>query len=162
MESYFFDLVQKESIQYDRIVGIPNGARPLAENLAKRLPDWPDNLVEFEKHVDKRGKRSFSGPSSGIVNPNEKLLLVEDHTSGGYNKSLFVVAAKDSQLQVSDILTVVDRQQGATAYLESIGIRLHSLYKADELTEFYVQEGLIDEAKAQEVHEYLRANQIVV
>lgn len=158
----FFDVIQKASIQYDRIVGVPNGARVLAENLAKRLADWPENLVEFEKHVDNDGKRSFTGPTKGTANVNDRLLLVEDHTSGGYNKSLFVAAAKKSNLTITDILTVVDRQQGAPAYLKSIGITLHSIFKIEELTKFYVEEGLIGESKAQEVHNYLQSNQIVI
>lgn len=158
----FADMVKSTNISFDRIVGIPNGARPLADNLAKRLPNYPANLVEFEKKVDEEGKRSFSGPSKGEHKPGENLLLVEDHTSGGYNKSLFIAAADDAGLKVTDILTVVDRQQGAPAYLSSIGVELHSIYKVEELVNFYVEKGLVTAEKAAEVHTYLENNQIIV
>lgn len=156
----FAEIIEKQNIKYHRIVGMPNGARSLAENTAKLRPDWPENLIEFEKIIDNKGRRAFSGPSKGRVSGGDVVLVCDDHTSGGYSKSLFIKTALKSDLNVRDVLTVVDRQQGAETYLRSKKVKLHSIFKIETLMKYYLQQGLLSTQKFDLVKNYITNNQI--
>ncbi|HSX14743.1 MAG TPA: hypothetical protein VLE72_02425 [Candidatus Saccharimonadales bacterium] len=157
----FSDLISEKGLEYDRMAAVPKGAQPVAEELAKLEPDGENKLLEFGKE-EADGRRVFVGPIKGDYQKGHVLMVVEDHTSGGYNKSLFKNAAEKAGLVVNDILTVVDRQQGAMEYLTSQGVGFHSIFTLDELLDHYVETKRIELEKAKMVRDYIKRNQIQV
>ena len=157
----FFDLAKEKGINFDKIGAVPKGAQPLALEMAKHYPDYPGNLLEFGKEeVD--GKRIFVGPTNGEFKKGDVMVVVEDHTSGGYNKSLFKGAVEKTGLVIHDVLTVVDRQQGAAKYLSSHSIGFHSIFGIDRLLAHYLATDRIDQERADTALDYIRRNQIAV
>ncbi len=144
-------------IQFKRIAAVPKGAVPLAKAMAQRFDDWPANLLVFTKYQQPGGQTIFE-LTQGEYNPGDDLLIVEDHTSGGRNKVLMLEAARRANLVVTDILTVIDRQQGGVARLATMGVRLQSLLTIEQLLQHGILHGYITNLMVAEVQAYTERN----
>lgn len=153
------EIVSDLGLGFKRIGAVPEGAKPLASDLAARFNAWPNNLIEFGKD-EVEGQNHFFW-KSGEYEPGDVMLAVEDHTSGGYNKGLFIAGANEIDLIINDFLTVVDREQGAASYLASIGVGFHSIFKLSELLEYYwLVKRCISLSKFGEISDYIATNQL--
>jgi orotate phosphoribosyltransferase len=74
-----------------------------------------------------------SGRLIGDVNGRD-VLLVEDVTTSGGSAIYGVHALREAGASISIVVTVVDREQGATAALAKDNVTLHALVKASEIT----------------------------
>jgi orotate phosphoribosyltransferase len=151
------DMVRERHLAFHHLAPIPEGPRPLVKALAQRLRHR--GILMFLKSID-CGQTVFTGPVSGDYLPNEVVLPVDDHISGGYTKAKFLMALYAAGLRVNDLLTVVDREQGGREFLASRGIRLHSLMTITELVGYYAYRGWISAEKAAEIKAYTAANQL--
>ncbi|MBP9738675.1 hypothetical protein KBD20_03230 [Candidatus Saccharibacteria bacterium] len=158
----FYDIITNKNIQFDKIAGIPAGADLFAVTTAQHFPHSQNVLLRFKKETDAVGKRSFSGPTDGVLQKGDRVLILDDHTSGGYNKSLFIDLLSSKGARVTDVLTIVDRQQGATEFLRTLGVTLHSIFTISELISFYKNEGLITAEQYILTNQYIQDNQIII
>lgn len=158
----FYEIITSRQIQFDKIAGIPEGANPFARTTASHFDSPGKILLNFEKRLDASGKRTFLGPIKGRLGRGDNVAILDDHTSGGYNKSLFVDVIQKNGGEVTDVLTVIDREQGATKFLKTLGITLHSIFTISELLDFYIAESLITTDQYSEIMKYIKDNQIKV
>ena len=116
-----------ERFPSDIVAGVAVGGVPLAVgvSLAGKRPYAIIRSAEKE-----HGK---SGRLIGEVK-GRNVLLVEDVTTSGGSALYGVKALRDAGASISVVVTVVDREQGATAALAKDNITLHSLVKASEIT----------------------------
>lgn len=154
-----FLLQQNPAVLYTHIAGVPKGADPLAEAFGERLGRWPDAVVKFIKD-ESSGTTVYELATAMEVREGAQLLVVEDHTSGGRNKKLFFSGAEKAGFEVTDMLTVVYRQQGAVEALLAMGVRLLYLSTLDEILDYGVLVGHITQETADEVRAYIARNQI--
>jgi orotate phosphoribosyltransferase len=148
-----------EAVQSRKVAGVPKGALPLAEATARRLPGYPENLLEFGKVEQEGGKTIFTGPE-GLYGVGDELLVVEDHTSGGRNKRLIKAAAERQGLVVQTMLTVVDRMQGGAANMVAVGVDLRAIFTVYELLDYGLAAGFINLSQVEQVKEYIANNQL--
>lgn len=153
----FFTLCETNGIRPRRIAGVPKGALPLADAHARHYDGYPNNLVIFSK-VQEAGKTVFLGPE-GEFNDGDKLVIDEDHTSGGRNKKLIRAAAISGGLVVPNMLTVVDRQQGGVENMAREAVRLLCIFTIDELLQFGADSGHATQRQVDESVEYRVLNQ---
>jgi orotate phosphoribosyltransferase len=155
----FYDICESQStpIRPVRIAGVPKGAVPLADAHAKLYESYPRNLLVFTKEQEEN-KTVFFGPY-GEFAVGEELVIDEDHTSGGRNKKLIRAAAMSGGLLVFNMLTVVDRQQGAVENMAQEGVRLLSIFTMDELLRIGGDTGFATQHQVDEALEYLALNQ---
>lgn len=158
----FYKIINSQQVKLDKIAGIPEGANPFARTTASHFDNPGKILLNFEKRLDVRGKRTFLGPITGKLGKGDNVVILDDHTSGGYNKSLFVDVIQKNGGEVTDVLTVVDREQGATEFLKNLGITLHSIFTITQLLDFYLSESLINSGQYSEIIKYVKDNQIKV
>lgn len=149
------ELINAQRLTFDRLCGVPMGALPLGEALAKKLRRKRD-LVVFDK-IESPGSTEFI--LYGPFPPGLRLLIVEDHTSGGRNKLLMKAAAEASGLEVADMITIVDRQQGGVGCLAKAGVRLHSLLTLDDLLDYGLERGYLDVNTVTKIRGYIARNQ---
>ena len=111
----------------DIIAGMELGAVPLAVALSLES-DIPYTMIRKGKRKHGTGSR-LEGPSEG------KAVLIDDvATTGGSNvESLKVL--QDEGIEVTKILVVVDREEGAQEKLVPFKIPFESLISASELSE---------------------------
>ncbi|HVP93899.1 MAG TPA: orotate phosphoribosyltransferase [Methanoregulaceae archaeon] len=110
----------------DVVAGVAVGGVPLAVAVALAAKKPYAIIRSAEKNHGKRDKI--------IGNVKEKdVILVEDVTTSGGSVLYGVKALRESGARVSIVVTVVDREQGATEALTREGITLYPLVKASEL-----------------------------
>lgn len=115
-------------------------------------------LTFGKKLVDDR--RVFSGPTSGLLRKDDAVLVLDDHTSGGYTKSLFIDYLESLGAHVTDVLTVVDREQGAEDFLKTRGVNLHRILTLSQMLDYYQDQELISKKQVSLVRSYISQNQI--
>lgn len=155
----FAEIIQAEQIKFTKLCAVPRGAGPLAVQTARALKISDESILTFDKEVID-GKRTFSGPKSGEVSSTDTILVLDDHTSTGYTKTLFIDYLESLGATVSDVLTVVDRQQGAAIHLISRGISLHHTLTLTDLLRYYESSQLISSKQAEQIQSYINAHQV--
>ncbi len=70
----------------------------------------------------------------GVFEAGDRCLLVDDLVTVGSTIVKSVEGLRAEGRQVSDVVVVVDRQEGAEETLASLGVRLHSLVTKADLT----------------------------
>ena len=133
-----------QTLQFDRIAGVPYGSLPTATRLALQL-NYP--MIFPRKEVKAHGTRRMV---EGNFNPGEIAVIVDDIIISG--KSVLEGAAKLKSvgLEVQDIVVFLDHEQGVKERLRQNGYRAHSVLNISEITQTLYQTGRIDERQFQE------------
>ncbi len=111
----------------DRIAGPELGAVPLVTAISLEL-GTPFVIVKKGQKGYATGKRV-----EGEIYPDERVLLVEDvlTTGGAAIESAAVLRAE--KVSVTDVLCVIDREEGAASNLAADGLQLHALFRRSDL-----------------------------
>ena len=168
---YYFDLrvirsfpkVMKETIEvyknmakdldYDLIADIPLGSSPFASNLAWVL-EKP--MITPRPEVKNYGtKKVVEGEFKG----GQKVLVVDDLITAGDSKIEVLNIFKEADLKVSDVLVLIDREQGGAEKLDKMNYKLHSAMTTTKILDFYLTENMITKEKHQEILNYMKENQ---
>ncbi|HLY58713.1 MAG TPA: orotate phosphoribosyltransferase [Stellaceae bacterium] len=70
--------------------------------------------------------------ADGYLEPGAKVVIVEDVTTKGGSAMMAVNEARERGCEVTAVVTIVDRQEGAREFLSSEGIELIALYTRDQ------------------------------
>jgi len=118
----FYKLLVKEMgfETFNKIVGIPTSGIPFAAILAHLL-DKPFIYIRNERKTHGREKRI-----EGILDPGEKILVVDDLITSGRSIITSVEALRSEGGKVTDTIVLIDREEGSEKNLSKIGLRLHS------------------------------------
>jgi orotate phosphoribosyltransferase len=112
-----------------RLAGPALGAVALAAS-ASMASGLPFIIVRGETKEYGTAKR-IEGP----FEPGELVCLVEDVVTSGGALSDAVSALREEGLVVRNAVCVVDREEGGSDALARLGVRLHALFRAEELLE---------------------------
>lgn len=142
-----------KEIGCDRVAGIPYGGVPIAvaASIASGIP-----MIYPRKEVKDHGTRQAI---EGTHNVGEKVLVIDDLVTSGMSFNEAVEPLKSAGLVVTDLLVILDREQGGAKVIEKAGYKLHSLIKLLDMTEALAQSGKIDREMQQKVAEFIAANQ---
>jgi orotate phosphoribosyltransferase len=119
----------------DYIGGLEMGAVPLAGALAQLswLKGHPIAAFFVRKKPKEHGARlAVEGLAKGESLEGKRIVIVEDVTTTGGSALKAVEAVKESGGHVVLVLTMVDREEGATEAFADAGLTFRSLYKATE------------------------------
>jgi orotate phosphoribosyltransferase len=127
------EALAKENL--DAIGGLEMGAVPISGAVAamswisgKPLP----NFFVRKKPKEHGAKLLVEGLKKGESLAGKTVAIVEDVTTTGESALKAAVAAQESGAKVSLVLTIVDRQEGATENFQKAGFRFQALFTADE------------------------------
>lgn len=119
----------------DAIGGLEMGAVPISGAVAalswitgKPLP----NFFVRKKPKEHGAKLLVEGLTKGETLAGKTVAIVEDVTTTGESALKAAQAAQESGARVAFVLTIVDRQEGATETFARAGLRFHALFTADE------------------------------
>ncbi len=112
---------------FDRLAGLELGGVPLATTLSM-LVDKP--MLFVRKQAKDYGTCNLV---EGVFARGERVVVVEDviTTAGQVVES--VGQMRELGLLITDVLCVIDRQQGGREKLATIGCKLHAVFTLDEL-----------------------------
>lgn len=115
------------NLSFDRLAAIPYAALPIgtAVSLALGRP-----LIYPRKEIKEHGtKRAIEGR----YNPGESVVVLDDLITTGGSKLEAIAPLEAAGLHVSDIVVLIDREQGGREALAERGYRLHSALKLSEI-----------------------------
>lgn len=111
--------------------GIPKAGVPLAQSYSEKsgIP----YVDVFEKEETEQGRRIVAGEGEG---EKRKLRIVDDMVTEGHTKLEAVRAAEQMGFKVTEILVVIDREQGARKQLEEAGCNLVAAFTLSQLLRY--------------------------
>ncbi|MBD2578515.1 bifunctional orotidine-5'-phosphate decarboxylase/orotate phosphoribosyltransferase [Oscillatoria sp. FACHB-1406] len=132
-----------QTLEFDRIAGIPYGSLPTATGLSLRLHH---PLIFPRKEVKAHGTRRVI---EGTFQPGEKIVVIDDILISG--KSVVEGAEKieSGGLIVEDIVVLIDHEGGVKERLKEKGYRAHSVLGISEITRTLYEAGRLNEAQYQ-------------
>ncbi|MBQ0105561.1 MAG: orotate phosphoribosyltransferase [Armatimonadetes bacterium] len=128
-----------KEIGCDRICAIPYAGLPLgvATSIEGNIP-----LVYSRKEAKTYGTGKLI---EGKFEPTDRVIVIDDIVTDGASKIETIGPLKESGLNVTDILVIIDREQGGTKLLADAGYRLHSVGTLSQILEYLKSEGKIEE-----------------
>ena len=139
---------------FDLICGVPYAALPMATamSLESYLP-----LIIKRKEAKAHGTKKMI---EGIYHKGQNCLLVEDVITSGQSLLETIPEIEDQGLKVSDIVVVLDREQGGRELLESKGYRVHTLFTITEICKILSEEGKLSQDEVERIREFLKGNTV--
>lgn len=143
-----------QSVSYDRLCGVPYTALPFATamSISSQTP-----MVMRRKEAKNYGTKQLI---EGSWSPNDKCLIVEDLVTSGLSVMETVAPLLSSGMTVSDVVVLLDRQQGARQNLSDNGLTLHSVFTMSQMLDVLVDAGKIGDATRNSVNEFIAQNQV--
>jgi uridine monophosphate synthetase len=137
----------------DRIAGIPYGGVPIAvaASIASGIP-----MIYPRKEVKDYGTKKTI---EGAYNAGEKVLVIDDLITDGASKIEAIESLTSAGLVVTDVLIILDREQGGGKLLAKAGYKLHSLGTLSEVVDALVAAGKVDPAMRAKVTEFISEHQ---
>jgi uridine monophosphate synthetase len=115
------------SLSFDLLCGVPYTALPMATALSITY-DIP--MVMRRKEVKDHGTKKLI---EGAFRPHQRCLIIEDLITSGISILETVEPLQKEGLSVSDVLVVIDREQGGKEALQKKGLNVHALFTLSDL-----------------------------
>ena len=150
LANYLLEMLPLDN--FDLICGVPYAALPMATamSLESYLP-----LIIKRKEAKQHGTKKMI---EGIFTKGQNCLLVEDVITSGKSLLETIPEIESEGISVSDIVVVLDRQQGGKELLENKGFRVHTLFTISEVCTILSEEGLLDGEEIARINEFLAGN----
>lgn len=142
-----------KEIGCDRIAGIPYAGLPLgvAAAIAGDIP-----MIYPRKEAKDYGTKKLI---EGAYNEGDNVLVIDDIITDGASKIEAIKPLTGAGLKVTDVLIILDREQGGDKILAKAGYKLHSLGKLSEVLDALVAAGKVDAGMRAKVAQFIAANQ---
>ncbi|XP_019700291.1 uridine 5'-monophosphate synthase [Harpegnathos saltator] len=146
--------LRKDSTKIFQVCGVPYTALPLA------------TLISIENNIPmliKRKEMKSYGTMKmleGVYLPGDNCIIIEDVITSGSSILETVDILRKEQLNVTQALVIIDREQGARKNLERHKIQVKSLYTVTVLMKYLFEAGKVTQKVVDDVSNYLQANQI--
>lgn len=128
-----FEALRDDNIDY--IGGLEMGAVPLASAIAQLswLKNHPMAAFFVRKKPKEHGARlAVEGLAKGETLAGKRIVIIEDVTTTGGSAIKAAEAVRDGGGEIVLVLTMIDREEGATEAFAEAGLPFRSLYKAAE------------------------------
>src|SRR5215468_10074843 len=119
----------------DAIGGLEMGAVPIAGAVAQlsHMTGTPIQAFFVRKKPKEHGARlSIEGLMPGETLAGKRIVIVEDVTTTGGSAMKAVEALRDAGADIAFVLTIVDREEGATEAFMAQGLDFRALFRASE------------------------------
>ncbi|OWK74209.1 orotidine 5'-phosphate decarboxylase [Flavobacteriaceae bacterium JJC] len=150
LANYLLDMLPLDN--FDLICGVPYAALPMAT--AMSLESYLPLIIKRKEAKDYGTKKMIEG----IYTKGQNCLLVEDVITSGKSLLETVPEIENEGISVSDIVVVLDRQQGGKEMLESKGYRVHTLFTISEVCKILKDEGHLSDDEVSRINDFLDGN----
>jgi uridine monophosphate synthetase len=132
-------------MRFDRIAAIPYGGLPIGQavSLAMQKP-----LVYPRRESKDYGTKKLI---EGAFTPGEAVVVLDDLVTTGASKVEALAPLKDAGLSVTDVVVLVDREQGGCEELAAAGLTLHAALTVSQLLDALVRHGRITDTVRSDV-----------
>lgn len=152
LANYLLDMLPLEN--FDLICGVPYAALPMATamSLQSYLP-----LIIKRKEAKTYGTKKVI---EGIYSKGQNCLLVEDVITSGKSLLETIPEIENEGVKVSDVVVVLDREQGGRQILEEKGYRVHTLFSIREVCTILYEEKKLTSDEVERIQDFLAGNKI--
>ncbi len=140
----------------DYCAGIPNAGIPLAKAYSNHSGIPVVEIFQKEEANDGSGKRRIVAGEQDFT--GRKLRMVDDLATGGDTKLEAAKAAEAMGFEVTDIVVLVDRLQGAKEQLAEAGYTLRAAFTIKQLLDFGLRTGRLTTDRYEHIVDYLGLN----
>lgn len=148
-------MIKKVAISNCNLVcGVPYTALPIATilSLKTKVP-----MVMRRKEAKSYGTKKLI---EGVYSEGETCLIIEDCVTSGSSIMETVKDLRDSKIQCSEAVVLLDREQGGDALLKNNGIKMHSLLTMSKLMNILFDRKLISIDIKNKVTDYITENKV--
>ncbi|MEB3228695.1 MAG: bifunctional orotidine-5'-phosphate decarboxylase/orotate phosphoribosyltransferase [Synechocystis sp.] len=128
-----------ETLEFERIAGIPYGSLPTATGLSLLLHK---PMIYPRKEVKAHGTRRLI---EGHYEPGERVVVVDDILITGKSALEGVAKLESAGLTVQDIVVLIDHGDGVNQRIQAQGYRPHAVLAIGEITETLYGAGRLTE-----------------
>jgi uridine monophosphate synthetase len=139
-----------QGLAFDRLAGLPYAALPIATAISLEMGR---PLIYPRREVKEYGTRAAI---EGDFAEGETAVVIDDLATTGGTKLESIEKLTGAGLKVSDIVVLIDREQGARTTLAAAGYRLHAIAPLSGLLAEWRRAGAVSPAQAAEVEVFLR------
>lgn len=138
-----------QGLIFDRLAAVPYAGLPIATAIALHS-GWP--LIYPRKEVKDYGTKASveGGYASGEI-----AVLIDDLATSGDSKLEVAERLSASDLSMTDVVVLIDREGGAREGLSAVGLHLHSVFNLSEMIDCWSTSGAIDETLSARLTYYL-------
>lgn len=143
-----------KNLEFDLMIGVPYTALPIATavSLEQKIP-----MIIRRKEVKDYGTKKAI---EGVFEKGQKCLIIEDLITSGGSVFETIDPLEHEGLKVSDIVVLIDRQQGGKKHIEEKGYYLHALLTISEVLEILLKEKKIDQEIYEKTINFIKNNQV--
>ncbi len=152
-----YEMAGELNLNYSCVVGVPRAGDPFARAFSEAPPGQAVPLLHLEK-TEEDSRRRVTRLIGEEHLPEEKVLVIDDCITRAESKLEPIQVLEGAGLVVSDVLVIVDREQGGASELERAGYRLHAMFTLSALLKFYRDSNRIGLGTYERVSAYLAAN----
>lgn len=140
-------------LQFDLVCGVPYTALPIATaiSLEHNIP-----MIMRRKEIKDYGTKKAI---EGAFTPGQKVLVVEDLVTSGSSVFETIEPLEKEGLKVSDIIVLIDREQGGRKHLAEKGYNLHAVFTITEMIDVLQHAGKLEIDMTTKVKEFITNNQ---
>ena len=137
---------------FDRVAGVPLAGIPFASQIAYNLKK---PFLYVRKSVRRHGRQRRV---EGILVSGDRVLLVDDLITTGLNLKKAADAIRAEGGVVTEVVALLDREEGGKEKLEKRGVKIHTLLKIREVANTLYEIGAIDEENLKTILKQIKNN----
>lgn len=143
-----------KNLNFDIISGVPYTALPIATamSLEHEVP-----MVMRRKEVKDYGTKKAI---EGVFTAGQTVLVVEDLVTSGSSVFETIEPLEHEDLKVTDVVVLLDREQGGKENMANKGYNLHAIFNMTELLNTLLENDKIDQATYDSTMNFIKANQV--
>lgn len=142
------------AVKFDLICGVPYTALPIATvmSVEHQIP-----MIMRRKEVKDYGTKKAI---EGKFEAGQNCLIIEDLVTSGSSVFETIEPLQLEGLNVTDIVVLVDREQGGKKHLQEKGYNLHSVITISEMLETLYNDNKITTDMSDKVKKFILLNQV--
>jgi uridine monophosphate synthetase len=145
------DVIDARLDEFDAVAGIPNAGDPFAISFARYTGKFRLQLGKFGSG-DKRQIATIKTPIPTHVG---SVLTIDDLVTQADSKIEALTVQRNAGLVATNVLVLVDRDQGGREELHNVGCELDSVFRIQELLAIYLECGKISHPLYRRIRSYL-------
>ncbi len=149
-EEYITSQVGLEN--FDRVAGVPLAGIPFASQIAYNLRK---PFLYVRKGLRHHGRQRRV---EGILVSGDRVLLVDDLITTGLNLKKAADAIRAEGGVVTEVVALLDREEGGKIKLEKRGIKIHTLLKMREVANTLFEIGAINQENFKTIMKQIKNN----
>lgn len=143
-----------QNLPFTIMCGVPYTALPIATAISI---EHNKPMVMRRKEVKDYGlKKAIEGK----FEVGQNVLVIEDLVTSGLSVFETIEPLEHEGLKVTDIVVLIDREQGGKKHIQGKGYNLHSVLTISEILETLQQTGKIEAGMADQVRTFIKENQV--